>query len=926
MTLPRPTIRALEIDGSWTGDSECPVEFRIVVGVKCHPETKLPLLDLKSDRVELVDVSEPYDTLTFFYHNTAEQQDENGGHSRLLSPYPFSPAQRNCGLMGHDGPRRGHDQQESPTIQASQNVYPSSGSRIGACCTTGKVLRVPFRHRESTADTFNLSLLSGSTHDSENLSGRDSISDFQTSLTCSAGNLKIGEKHRDRVSQATPSPKAGSFLATKKLRKPIPLEERPPWRSPGTGDVNSLGRGRADRSRLQTVERKISRSADGRLLANSDSDRNSAFPRCDLRSTNSDVDLSRARKVQGTTTEKGRSYKPTSSERVSPQSPAGSVVHTQSYGSEEDNILNATERWVERGFTGLGVNLEACESSPHDFGVVAAQESRKWPRSEPIFNRRRNSASLRGGQLASSHTNVSIDDHHVWLSCDTSAVSLVTVILHVKVRMIEYERGGWKADIPGLPAQPDSTGYGRYQISIEDPDISLWNKKDAIKCVNESSSEGQCTIEDLVDGQLRGSFALDSTFSVWLLLLESTHHLTSTSCSIDSTYSMENHNDHCIHRANCVIRPINSVIFWSQYVNVSLRILGGPARRHTHVFLATSPFPVSLKGPVNATNECVLTVHRPTSEWTKPFILEWTSPPVRSDYIICPSVAVVDDVTSQDSYDSDIVAFDHPGIKHVDELTVNGGKSPSQYSNITELRQGLWKARTQNVDSQTLEEVDTSRTRIAARRCVLTVYEILGILVAILIEPLRQFTRLIRSLARGNHRTGLGSIALILLSVQAFSPYPVMQCIFQRFNGVPIVVPSWNSTWTSLLSIAGIPYDQVRKHASERGSTSPSYHLPHSSNSGHELVSSGVSVATSTISPKGPVVDHVKIASGSVQLTQEGHHETDRGETYHASDMEGDRERTKPGMKRDRKTLRDRIDGLLGWQDFLEGENVARYG
>ena len=705
---PRPVIHWIEIIGDWTGKPADAVDYQISYHVFAHPNTQLPLLDLTSDRVKLIDVEGPYGVRDWAKRWENDPLDDQPvPRSRLLSPYPFSPPEKN---------------QTTNTSGATPDSAPETSSRLAVnqfgekedipktSLSQRKILNVSLRESESSLPTIDISLPSkpGSpeAHDTEERADRSQ------SPATSAPRLTVHKRASISPTKRSESPKQDKLVLTR-IRKPVPLPERLPWRTPGAED--SIARGRKKiHGKEELVVRKISHSAEGRFHAGKNHGRRerSVSPERKMKKVYS-MDNLRGLQSSPLLAKSANKSKPTmetmalNSVAIQNQSSPTSAFSISSQSQPTLKGKKGSTLLVEQWLNNREDLEEGPESTPDDSDSRTIRSSRSimslesdsmeinenYPALVPkqipqvLQACTQPSQGVHGQSQPGGFTpNSSIievmptvrKENKLWLDFSSDARSTTVIIVRVKVEPREHLEGGLTVGIPGLPLQfDDEREAGRFVLHIKDDQdkVGLWNNRDNIMWVRQEKESKQCHIEKLNELGHTCRFRLDEVFTPRLVRLEETKVFKRGQYEIDCVLARRSslHSETVTFTATCLLRPAD-FIFWSENISFAVGLSGGPVGTILHTFLAPGSRHIRLRSRrVDPSNKLNLVVNCPTADWDRVFVISWEVPADIGEF--CPSIS---DGCNLDDYHT---SFDFGGQaqeKIADGRTIsNGGGLPS---------------------------------------------------------------------------------------------------------------------------------------------------------------------------------------------------------------------------------------------------------
>lgn len=361
-----------------------------------------------------------------------------------------------------------------------------------------------------------------------------------------------------------PTPRCGSLSPQK---KPVPIAERAPWRSPVFDD-----KARKNNKYMLNLEtrRKKSRSADrslspskitnGWIAGQDDSTRQGRqMMRADVASSRA---LSELRNVPAGQKNKIIEWLDANG-KVPENRPSLDVNHGP-------DPLHTLQTWRSTAT----VDPEALPNLPPS-PSPSSQASVPW-----TSVKRRNPLQIRGGVLSAATWDSSNGFLYAVFPTEAGEPPLC-VRLQAKVHLREdTEKGGIVLEIPGLPIQAD--GQGHFTLHITNDREGEFNVFEKVAHVHTDFN-----IQRLESPMLDVKFNTEKPFSLRLLRFkEPIETLSASDFEIDydirASYDLENPGDSiddtiCVrYLAVCTLR-LRQCLFWAKYFRFTVFITGGPA-------------------------------------------------------------------------------------------------------------------------------------------------------------------------------------------------------------------------------------------------------------------------------------------------------------------------------------------------------------
>ena len=418
----------------------------------------------------------------------------------------------------------------------------------------------------------------------------------------------LSENTRKLKVSRIPQPDYGRSISRRKLilskrptelispqKKPVPILDRPPWRSPGLEDTTRRGRRLFGRDE---AKRRVSHSADDILcpFKAADYDRSSREKAVLGESKSIGADEARQRVCHSAST------------RLSPSRYAN---------LNERGTVRNVEHWL-RGTSCPGDSCIHCESDAAigmDVGSVGrlalvgshqspvelkAQESLSLPPSPspssqaavPWTTVKYPNSGLGcwisdGGNFNEDGVSISIEAHKGVLyatSSQTLNEGSIRIRVYASVYLREDPAGGFVLRIPGLPMQSSVT-RGSFTLTIEESEggEGIFRNYERIAYVDVNNG---LEVKPFDQPQLTVSFRLDVPFSINLVRYEKLRLLKASDFEVDYDTRA------CFHRTclGCseddTIRVVYTILcslrlrefrFWSEKAEFTLYLTGGPS-------------------------------------------------------------------------------------------------------------------------------------------------------------------------------------------------------------------------------------------------------------------------------------------------------------------------------------------------------------
>jgi hypothetical protein len=425
-------------------------------------------------------------------------------------------------------------------------------------------------------------------------------------------------------------------------KRPVSLNKRPPWRPVGIDDTTPRGRRQLG---TESAKRKISRSA-GTVHVNRGRTRHrqSSLPG-QVPKANIGPHSSAVGERQDWPRTLPRTRPMWSPLRESRQ--RDSTVKVTGYG-EGLNASERLEKWIEERQN----HLPNERSSPIDLSLDEDTSSRSPELSDASLSPSPSPSSraalpwtsvrgIRGGgsndescydEAEESPLTTLIEDNGIMFAFFRGHRTLdakngrIRIEIHARIMLEAQPSGSFSLTIPGLPMQGGHV-EGTFDLHVEGPSSSESDEFKAYEKV--AYIDDDFATHPLQDSEMSHTFRLDAPFKISFLCFEACRVLEASNFEIDSDihtrYDWENLDGDGItaeHSMICSIR-LHPFLFWAQYVQFKLYLLGGPSGR-LEVSLEPGHRRIYLQGKsCEAEHELEISITCPVADLVKTFTISW---------------------------------------------------------------------------------------------------------------------------------------------------------------------------------------------------------------------------------------------------------------------------------------------------------------